>query len=116
MMMMTNRLGVKYSGCFLVYKAFNPLKHSSLPERKCVSIQGVKKRKTVYISCFYAVQFFFPPFCIVNTTQVSCLYLSASLIFSVIVPRPLSCLVQCKGGGPTVFTLVRGAQHINVLS
>lgn len=111
---------MKYSGCFLVYKAFNPLEHSSLPERKCVSIQGVKKekeKKTVYISCFYAVQFFFAlPFCIVNTTQVSCLYLSASLIFSVIVHRPLSCLVQSKGGGPTVFTLVSGAQHINVLS
>lgn len=52
----------------------------------------------MYISCFYAVQFF-SPFCIVNTTQVSCLYLSASLIFPVIVLRPLSCLVQCKGVG-----------------
>lgn len=60
-MMMTSRWGETYSGRFLVYKAFNPLVHTSLTERKCVSIQGVKKKteKTVYISCFYAVQFFF---------------------------------------------------------
>lgn len=51
-----------YSGHFLVYKAFNPLVHTSLTERKYVSIQGVKEKqqkKAVYISCFYAVQFFF---------------------------------------------------------
>jgi len=58
-----------HSGHFLVYKAFNPLVHTSLTERKYVSIQGVKKKKrkrkklnnkkAVYISCFYAVQFFF---------------------------------------------------------
>lgn len=101
---------------FLFIKHLTPLSTVHFLKENALVYKGLKKEKTVYISCFYAVQFFFPPFCIVNTTQVSCLYLSASLIFSVIVPRPLSCLVQCKGGGPTVFTLVRGAQHINVLS
>uniref|UniRef100_A0A8C5E0V9 High mobility group protein B2 n=1 Tax=Gouania willdenowi TaxID=441366 RepID=A0A8C5E0V9_GOUWI len=52
--MMTSRRLDKYSGHFLVYKAFSPLVHN-------ISIQGVKKttKKAVYISCFYAVQVFF---------------------------------------------------------
>lgn len=100
---------------FLFIKHLTPLSTVHFLKENALVYKGLKK-ETVYISCFYAVQFFSLPFCIVNTTQVSCLYLSASLIFSVIVSRPLSCLVQCKGGGPTVFTLVSGAQHINVLS
>merc|ERR1719268_736558 len=95
-----------HSGHFLVYKAFNPLVHTSLTERKYVSIQGEKKKKKkkktqqqkgcVY-QLFLCCTVFFSPFCIVNTTQVSCLCISASLIFPVVVPRPLSCLLQCKG-------------------
>lgn len=67
MRMMISRWQVTQSGHFLVYKAFNPLVHTSLTERKFISIQGVKNKKkinkttkkAVYISCFYAVQFFF---------------------------------------------------------
>uniref|UniRef100_A0A3Q3JIT2 HMG box domain-containing protein n=1 Tax=Monopterus albus TaxID=43700 RepID=A0A3Q3JIT2_MONAL len=50
-----------YSGHFLVYKAFNPLVHTSLTERKCVSIQGVNKtkQKRLCISVVFMLYSFF---------------------------------------------------------
>lgn len=53
--------GEWYSGHFLVYKAFNPLVHTSLTERKYISIQGVKNRKgCVYQLFLCCTVFFFP--------------------------------------------------------